>query len=410
MCVIYYRDLAQEFNVGWNEYWSFLDTFTNLASPDGLEKLEAYLKNRFQEAGQKPNHCVISDSSHEKCESTKHAMNGCPLVPAEQNENHSSDNETVSPVSDLCLAFKACSLSDDSPAKPPVQNETKTESIVYSYQSGDAEADVKDEALLNVLLNPALSPFLYVEKSCQVFGKRIYDGLTVAGNCAHIGDSVSDMLWREIKHLQDLVRSFKDDARFISVDFNLVHSRIAAIVVDKLVELGSDELEFLTSGLKSVLSLSSCSYSDEEDGTSISYRNAHRYAEDQRKAGGEHNQTKCIAKLILSALEQEETDKDTNKNNSATTNTHIRTEEECMRIWSDAIKCSCFRQDQNFVRNARKGSSFKRNQNLRYTHPTSKANTVSSLDGISRRLTFDGEFVKLINFIYCIKKYKKFKL
>lgn len=400
--VVYYRDLAQEFNVDWTEYWPFLDTFTNLASQDGLQKLEAYLKIRFQEAWQKPNHCVISDSGHEKCESTKNAMNACPLVPADQNKNQSSDDGIISPVSDLCLAFKACSLSDDSAAKPLVQSETKKASNVYSYQSGDLE----DEGLLN----PGLSPFLYVEKSCQVFGKRIYDGLTVAGNCAHIGDSVSNMLWPEIKHLQDLVRSFKDDARFISVDFNLVHSRIAAIVVEKLVELASDELEFLVSGLKSTLSSSPCSYSDEEDSVSISYRNAHRYAEEQRKTGEECNQTKCITKLILSALGQDETIKETNKNNSATNNMHVRTEDECMRIWSDAIKCSCFRQDQNFMRNARKGSSFKRSQNVKYICPTSKANTMSSLDGIAKRLTFDGEFVKPIHFVYCMKKYKQFEL
>jgi hypothetical protein len=284
---------------------------------------------------------------------------------------------------------------------------------VYSYKSGDAGADVEleHEALLNVLLNPGLSPFLYVEKSCQVFGKRIYDGLTVAGNSAYFGDSVSDMLWPEIKHLQDLVRSFKDDARFVSVDFNLVHSRIAAIVVEKLVELATDELIFLMSGLKSTLSSSSCSYSDEEDSISISYRNARRYAEDQRKTGEERNQIKCITKLILSALEQEETVKETNKDNNATKNIRVITEEECMRIWSDAIKCCCFRQGQNSMRNARKGSSFKRSQNVRNIYPTSKANTMSSLDGITRRLTFDGEFLKPIRFAYCMKKmYKQFEL
>jgi hypothetical protein len=85
--VIYYRDLAQEFNVRWNEYWPFLNTFTTFTSQDGLQKLEAYLKNRFQEAGQKPNHHDVSDSGHEKYESTKHAISGCPSVPTERNEN-----------------------------------------------------------------------------------------------------------------------------------------------------------------------------------------------------------------------------------------------------------------------------------------------------------------------------------
>jgi hypothetical protein len=46
-----------------------------------------------------------------------------------------------------------CSLFDDSPTKPIMQNETKAASNVYSFRSGNAEAGVKDEALLNVLKN-----------------------------------------------------------------------------------------------------------------------------------------------------------------------------------------------------------------------------------------------------------------
>jgi hypothetical protein len=78
---------VQEFNVGWNDYWSFLNTFTNLASQDGLRKLEAYLRNRFQEAGQKPKQQAIRNSGKKKYKSTKLAVNGCSSVPTEQSEN-----------------------------------------------------------------------------------------------------------------------------------------------------------------------------------------------------------------------------------------------------------------------------------------------------------------------------------
>jgi hypothetical protein len=54
--------VVQEFSFGWNEYRQFLDTFTNLASQDRLRKFEAYLRNRFEEAGQKPNHQAIRNS------------------------------------------------------------------------------------------------------------------------------------------------------------------------------------------------------------------------------------------------------------------------------------------------------------------------------------------------------------
>jgi hypothetical protein len=393
--VIYYRDLAHEFKVGWSEYWPFLDTFTNLASQDGLQKLEAYLKNRFQESREQPKPHISSYSGDEKYERENRVVKGVSLDPARKDQNQPSDAETVSPVSKLCLAFGACSLSDGSPVKPLVQHEMKATSHVYSYRSGDPEDGAEDEALFNVLQNPGFSPFLYVEKSCQVFGKRIYDGLAVVGHSGRMGDSVSDTLRPEMKHLQDLVRSFEDDARFVSLDFNLVHSRIAVIVVQKLLELSSDELEFIVYGLKSMLSSSSSSCSDEEDNISVGYRNARAHAEGQTNKDGEHNQIRCIARLILSALQEDENVKET-KRRGAKRNLHFQTEEECVGIWSDAVRCFCFRQNQNSTRNTRKGSSLKRSQNMRYKSLASKANTRSSLDGITRRLIFDGEFVKPI--------------
>jgi hypothetical protein len=68
-----------------------------------------------------------------------------------------------------------------------------------------------------------------------------------------------------------IVSSCKDDTRFISVDFSLVHSQIAAVVAEKRTELASDELEFLVFDLKCTLSTSSCSYPDEEDNMSTNY-------------------------------------------------------------------------------------------------------------------------------------------
>lgn len=391
--MVYYRDLAQEFRVGWNEYWPFLDTFTNLASEDGLRKLEDYLKKRFLETMQRGNLHDISDTDCERYNNIKH---GCASASPVSSESHLRGNGVVSPVSDLCLAFKACSLSDESPGNSLVRSEARTATNTYNYQGRDANAGVEDEALLDVLLNPGLSPFLYVDKSCHVFAKRICDGLTVVSHSAEIGDALFDVLQPEVRHLQSLVGSFKDDARFVSVDFNLVHSRIAEIVAVKLIELASDELDFVTFGLKSALS-TSCCYSDEDDEI-VSYRNAHSYAEHHRKGDDERNQIKCIAEHILSAVDKRQSDKERNKDSGSAKVIRTQKEEECIKIWSEAIKCSCFRQNQNFVRNARKTSSYKRRYNVRYMSSKNKSNAVSSLGEITRRLTFegdDGEFLKL---------------
>ena len=42
----YYRELARSMHVPWSEYWDFLDAYVDLASSEGLEKLEKYLQER----------------------------------------------------------------------------------------------------------------------------------------------------------------------------------------------------------------------------------------------------------------------------------------------------------------------------------------------------------------------------
>lgn len=42
-----YRDLAEKKNVGWAEYWPFLNKIVNLKTDEGLNSLEKYLKQRF---------------------------------------------------------------------------------------------------------------------------------------------------------------------------------------------------------------------------------------------------------------------------------------------------------------------------------------------------------------------------
>lgn len=42
-----YRDLAEKKNIGWAEYWPFLNKIVNLKSDRGLDLLEKYLRQRF---------------------------------------------------------------------------------------------------------------------------------------------------------------------------------------------------------------------------------------------------------------------------------------------------------------------------------------------------------------------------
>lgn len=43
-----FRDLAEEYQVSWKEYWLFLNDFADFRTKEGLIKLEKYLEHKFQ--------------------------------------------------------------------------------------------------------------------------------------------------------------------------------------------------------------------------------------------------------------------------------------------------------------------------------------------------------------------------
>lgn len=173
------RGLARDQNVGWKEYWQFLDSFINLSSNEGLKKFEEFLKKKVEKIKTPPP----------------------PATPRTKIE---------AVMNGLCSAFNELILNKD-----------------------DGQNKIKNE-----LKSPGGSPtsvhlaYLTLEKSCQVFAKRMTK--TISNNIENV-ISINDTINSELNRL----RSYKDDFRFLVVDFHLVHSRFANLIVAYLKEEGT---------------------------------------------------------------------------------------------------------------------------------------------------------------------------
>lgn len=73
-----------------------------------------------------------------------------------------------------------------------------------------------------------------------------------------------DNLETEVRHLQTLITGYLEDARFHSVDFSVVHRRVAAIAEGGIRLMLPSELTFLTLCLRDI-SLADGTVSDDED-------------------------------------------------------------------------------------------------------------------------------------------------
>ncbi|XP_043268391.1 ankyrin repeat and LEM domain-containing protein 2 homolog [Venturia canescens] len=123
------RNLAEEYQVPWKEYWPFLDDFADFRCDEGLTRLEKYLENRFNDA----------------CKKEASSLKSKALV------NEVRENEDVDELNNLCTKLEGCSLlanensseddSDDEFFTPP------SSPIMLSTNSSD-DSDCEDEMSL----------------------------------------------------------------------------------------------------------------------------------------------------------------------------------------------------------------------------------------------------------------------
>lgn len=370
------RALASKYEVGWKEYWPFLNNFVDLASSEGLQLLENYLTERVNSE--------YSCSSTPKYTSSSESdliSNNSPKI----RSKDIGQDSILSPISDLCKNLEACTLNDNSIKKC---NPTKAIVVNTSCSTTENQQDLLTEPQL---FKPDLNPFLCIEKSCQVFANRI------SNDILHLLErdfgSITVRLEMEIKQLELLMASFMDDSRFISVDFHLVHYRLGCLITSKLREclLLEDEYDFMKKTLEHWLENCNKHFdyfsSDDE---SISYRLT---AFVQKKSTSKNKQVVCLLECILNTLTIDLQILTTNINN----------EEECIRAWGDAKPCACIWQTQSTRRSSlvKKGNSFK------YTSRALATSFRSELENVSRQLSFgddeQGMFTFNVALMYLVK-------
>ncbi|KAH8336196.1 hypothetical protein KR074_010190, partial [Drosophila pseudoananassae] len=268
------RQLARQEQLEWREFWDFLDAFVDISTPDGLARLEAYF---------------VEKSELARAEKSDQAWNFAQL--------HQ--------YLDLVATGEQQGLKQSRHGK-------------WSAAGGAGGA-----------VTGVMTPYTCVEKSLQVFAKRITK--TLINNIGNMV-SINDTLLCELKRLKSLIVSFKDDARFMSVDFGKVHSRIAHLVASYLAHSQEVSVAMLLQLLQMLRKL--------------------RQLLPEERAREQH--LGCVCGSLLQMLEIV-------PNNAVQSPEALKTEELCSAAWEAQPSCACL-WDANL---SRKTSRRKRSESMR---------------------------------------------
>lgn len=365
------RVMATEYDVGWKEYWPFLKSFVDLASAEGLEQLENYLSRRFN-----------NDSLTSKIDALQEIKGEYSFDTNLDSPDDKSGKKSVnvncelSPMSDLCQALQLCTLNDESV--------TVTAPKMKPYAFKENLRDKRIEPLIEPQLLKT-DPFLYVEKSCQVFANRISNDIVFLLETEY--DKTKTILETQMKQLKLLISSFKDDNRFSCVNFQVVHSRLGTLISEKLKDVIKieDNHKIICETIENWLDICSKHFdyfsSDDE---SINHR---QQTSVQNKSTCNNKQVMCLLQCVLNAL----------NNDFEATCDKFSTEEECKKAWSEAKLCSCVLQ----TKISRKSLNIKRTSSLKlFDKPTNFK--MNGMESICKRLSFEDDNVgklKKINYL-----------
>lgn len=311
--------LANKYSVEWKEYWPFLDGFIDIGTEEGLELLEKYLSYRTTS------------------EFTNDSILISPESPKDTSVGISSNN-----LSDLCRAFQAFNLEENT----------------------------------NSPTTQILNPFLYVEKSCQVFANRISQPvLNLLENKNNItkfnieDNGFTQTLKSEIKHLEQSMASYIEDVRFVNVNFSVVHSRLGVLISNRLKDLIQNEDDYISIKRKIEIVLEKCNL--HLDYFSSDDESLNNKLIIKKKSTSPNKQLVCVLRSIL----------DDFFNSDLLEKHELNTENECVVAWKLAKPCECVWQ----LKSNRKNTSLSRNNSVRHSRRLRKKEA-------NKRLIFDESF------------------
>ncbi|XP_073829972.1 ankyrin repeat and LEM domain-containing protein 2 [Musca autumnalis] len=258
------RNLAKQENVEWREYWDFLEDFIDIASEAGMKKLESYLAQKEAE------------------------------YEAEHNKKKRNNSEMLEEVCSALEKF-GFGASTGTTADSHGRNGMNQNGFRNSGETANLNASTAHQSS---------TPYTYVEKSLQVHARRMTK--TIVHNIDNVV-SINDALLLELRRVKSLIYSFKEDASFVNVNFERVHSRIGNLVSTFLENSQEITIEMKAKILKILQNL-------------------------LLTPGERREHIECVCSRILYKLENPV---------EQILPENLKTEEMCSKIWSQENACDC---------------------------------------------------------------------
>ncbi|KXJ69762.1 hypothetical protein RP20_CCG025920 [Aedes albopictus] len=207
------RNLAQDHDVGWNEYWNFLGTFADLRSPEGLQLLEDYLRKRQLQLDLNEQEALLKASR----------LPG----PAKLAAVPSSPEKPNDSLGSICDALDKMSLADALKASPQIT------AVNFRKRLGNQQPQ-STPAPPEPIRSRITNPYLCLHNSLQVFAKRFVKNLDESSSSTmtlDFGTFFQQAVVDCVRKLNTMVDNYRKDAAFGSIDFSKVHSRYAQLIV-----------------------------------------------------------------------------------------------------------------------------------------------------------------------------------